>query len=301
MAKSTFVKRQALTLIVLSLLAIALAALLAIGFVRTAREQERLEAEHSKHAATAPPAGSEGMPDDGRTRGYLRLAEGSGTLFLFGDEAIYGRGLCDVLGNPLPLVYNCESSFTSLALAELRAEYGAGLRANVIRDVVKTHTLTYAAEVVARLVESGTPPSIILLSVSDATRAAGLATDPAGYDFAKDLEGAVRSMRLYAPQADILLVIPTNADADTATAIAAVAGHYGLLTVDLAAALGTDPTLVHGAGEDAGYLTEAGHEAAAAAITEAVGLAVRESYTAPPLPEERLRSEERRVGKECGL
>lgn len=278
----------------LSLLAVILAALLSVGLLRAREEQRALEAEHSKNAATAPPAGSEGFPDDGRTRGYLRLAEGSGRLFLFGDEAIYGRGLTDEHGAPIPLTYDCPTSFTSLTLAALRAEYGnkteydAGLPANVIRDVVKTHTLTYAAEVVARLVESGIPPSIILLSPSDATRAAGHATAPESYDFGRDLEAAVRSMRLFAPRADILLVIPTNANADTAATIRAVGEHYGLITADLSTALGTDPALIHAEGANAGFPTEVGHAAAALAIAEAVRLAVNEGHTAPPLPADRL-------------
>lgn len=282
MHRSTFYKKQIAILAALSLLAVALAALLAVGFIRAADERERLEAEHSKNAATAPPAGSEGTPDNGRTNGYLRLAEGSGTLFIFGDEAIYGRGLGE------PLTYNCPTALASLTTAALRDEYGTTLRANVIRDVLKTHTLTYAAEVVARLVESGTPPSIILLSPSDATRDAGHATDPAGYDFGRDLEAAVRAMRLYAPKADILLVTPANADAEVAGAIRAVGEHYGLLTLELADALSADPALLHTAGEDAGYPTAAGHEAAARATVDAISLAVTEGYTAPPLPAERL-------------
>ena len=282
MRRSIIIKRQIVMLVSLVTLAAILLTLLSVGLVRAARERRLLEAEQSKQAATAPPISNEGTADDGKTRGYLRLPEGVGTLFLFGDDAIYGRG------QGVTLTYDCATSYTSLALRGLREEYGQSLRAYAIRDVVKTHTLTYAAEVVARLVESGTPPSVILLAPSDATLAAGLATDPEGYDFGKDLEKCIRALRSYAPRADILLITPTNAAASTARTIREVGEHYGLLRVDLRVALGADPELVHPSGADAGYPTERGSEVAAEAIVEAVGLAVSEEFSLGDLPEDRL-------------
>ena len=274
---SRFDKKQIAIFAVLLLLVLALIGLLVAGLSRAADERRELEAEKDKHAVTAPLSGKEDANGDGSTYGYLRLAEGRGTLFLFGDEAIYGRGVTT------PLSYDCEDAMTTQALINLREIYGTTLRAYAIREVLKAHTLTYAAEVVARLTESGTPPSLILLAPSDATLAAGLATDPAKYDFGRDLEGCIRTMRSATPYCDILLIIPANASGSTARTINQVAAHYGLLTVDLRAALTTGDGLLHTEGANAGYPTAAGHAAASELITAAVTAAVEGAHTSPAL------------------
>lgn len=273
--------------IALLLIIVLLFSLLAAGLAIAAKERRALQEEHDRLAATLPPT-TEATVSDNRTRGYLRLAEGQGTLLFFGDDVIYGRGLGGTLDLKTP------GSVTTLSIAALREAYGAQLGAVAISIEKETtpappHTLAFLTYFVAEMIEKmGIVPSVVVLAPSDETIRAGVNADPAGYDFATDLEGCIRALRGFAPQCDILLTVPTNAAASTARTIRAVADHYELCTLDLRQALTPADELIHQSGADLGYPTAAGHAAAASVIAEAVGSAVSAEHTSPPLPEERL-------------
>ena len=101
-------------------------------------------------------------------------------------------------------------------------------------------------------------------------------------------ECLLREVRENSPLCDIVLTVPHDADADTATAMLALAEHYGLISVDLRAAFASGEGLLHTEGPDLGYPTVDGHRAYADAILEAILEAADEGHLMKALPNERL-------------
>lgn len=270
-------KGQKALLAALIALAVLLTALLGVLITNAAREQDRLREEQSRlEEQDRTPLGEITTPAPiVGTNGYRLLADGraSGlTVFYFGDEALYGRG-----ATPYPS-YTAPQSYRSLLTAALRADYGNGMLGWVIKQM-QAHSLTYAA---TNFAANGTV-HIAVLAPTDATAAAGAATHGEGYSFGSELEASIRKMRTLFPHCDILLAVPHGASPETADAILTIGAHYSLVTIDLRD-LVTGEGLLHTEGEDAGYPTEAGHNAYAAAIKAAIDMAVAERFSSPELP-----------------
>jgi hypothetical protein len=269
-------------IIVLIVLAVLLTAALGVGYAINLRETERLRDEQSRLEDRTPLGEITTPAPIVGTNGYRLLADGKsyglGT-FYFGDETLYGRGMTEIEGSTN---YNLPS-WRKMLTDELRAAYGGGLGGTVI-TLVQTNTLTLAAEVFARNATLNGPDMLAVLAPSDATAKAGAAAHGEGYSFAAELEGCLRKMREASPHCDILLAVPYNASAEVAEAILALAGHYSLRAVDLRTLLAEDG-LVHPDGPHAGYPTEAGHVAMAAALKAEIDAAALLRYTSPEIGE----------------
>ena len=290
--RNGFEKRKNLVILIAVCVTIVLAAALTVTLLLRAKEQHD---RHSDRPDELLPIVTQGPSVSLRDMAAYRLLANGSTefnIFYYGDGSLFGRGATD----PSLSCYRLGIRSTLRALYRAPGDDYAHLAGHYDGEREAPSLAEAAADFLATYSPAPTDYSLYLkyrlaiLAPGAANEAAGQSSAaPFGRGFAADLETLLRTLLEAAEPIDILLVVPHGeaADSPRAAAILALAEHYGLVCVDMRARLAEDG-LLHTEGEDAGYPTDAGHAAYAAAITDAITAAAHENRAPAPLPEERL-------------